>query len=216
MNKSKEMWKRIQTRLVADVEQTTLENGKLTQALGKRRAAMDKLTQEKDAAVRRHRQVQEQLGPLRLELSVVTKDLEKARANRNAQQQEIDRLMGELGKKRQRVQANLRRIVEKFREQTNAAIQAATATALQGWAEQAAELQVVWADKANQDLRGPGFWKLDQANCDAVQTNLTTDLLRLRLMHREEIKQLLSAHDELVRRMETEMEAVAEPVKPAS
>jgi hypothetical protein len=54
-----------------------------------------------------------------------------------------------------------------FEEQMNFAIQAATATALQGWAEQAAELQVLRANKANRDLRGPGFWKLDKANCEA-------------------------------------------------
>jgi chromosome segregation ATPase len=54
MKKSKEMWKCIQNRLVADVEQTTADNGKQTQALEKRRAAMDKVAQEKDAAVRRH------------------------------------------------------------------------------------------------------------------------------------------------------------------
>jgi hypothetical protein len=64
MKKSKDMWKRIQSRQVADVEQTTLENGKLTQALENRRAAMEKLAQENDAAVRRHRQAQEELGPL--------------------------------------------------------------------------------------------------------------------------------------------------------
>jgi chromosome segregation ATPase len=84
MKKSKEMWKRIQSRLVADVEQTTLDNGKLTQALEKRRAAMEKWAQEKDAAVRRHRQAQEELGPLWMELSVATKDLKKARANCDA------------------------------------------------------------------------------------------------------------------------------------
>jgi hypothetical protein len=151
-----------------------------------------------------------------MELSVATKDLKKVRANCEAQQWEIDRLMGELGKKTDLVQANLRRIMEKFREQTNAAIQVTTATALQGWAEQVAELQVLRADKANRDLRGPGFWKLDQANCEAVQKNLTTDFLRLGLTHREEITMLLGKHDELVRRMGTEMEAVAELVKPAS
>jgi hypothetical protein len=124
--------------------------------------------------------------------------------------------MDELGKKTDLVQANLKRIVEKFREQTNAAIQVATATALQGWAEKAAELQVLRADKANWDLRGPGFWKLDQANCEAVQKNLTTDFLRLGLTHREEITKLLGEHDELVRTIETEMEDVAEPVRPAS
>jgi hypothetical protein len=105
--------------------------------------------------------------------------------------------------------------VERFRAQTNVVIQAATVTALLSWAEQAAELQVLRADKANWDLRGPGFWKLDQANCEAVQKNLITDLLRLALSHQEEIGKLLEFQDTLVDRMRKEMETVAEPVKPA-
>jgi hypothetical protein len=104
--------------------------------------------------------------------------------------------------------------VERFREQTKVAIQAATATALQSWAEQAAELQVLRADKANWDLRGPSFWKVDQANCEAVQKNLTTDLLRLAFSHREEITKLLEFQDTLVDRMRKEMETIAQPVKP--
>jgi hypothetical protein len=50
--------------------------------------------------------------------------------------------MGKLGKKSFWAQANLKKILEKFREQTNATIQVATATALQAWSEQAAELQL--------------------------------------------------------------------------
>jgi DNA repair exonuclease SbcCD ATPase subunit len=216
MKKSKDTWKRIQTRLVADVEQAHEDNGKLAKALENRNAAMEKLAQQRDAAVRRHRQAQEELGPLRMELSVVSQDLKKVRANQNSQQWEIERLMGELGKKMELLQANLKRILEKFQEQMNTAIQVATATALQGCSEQAAELQVMQADKANWDLRGPGFWKLGQANCKAVQKNLTTDFLRLALIHCEEVTKLLGKHDELVRRMETEMEVVAEPVRLAS
>jgi hypothetical protein len=98
---------------------------------------------------------------------------------RDAQKRDIDRLMGELGKKSFLAQANLKKIVEKLREQTNVAIQAVTAMTLQRWSEQAAELQVLWAEKANRDLRGPGFWKLDKANCEAVQKNLTMDFVRL-------------------------------------
>jgi chromosome segregation ATPase len=52
IKKSKDTWKRIQTRLVADVEQKTKDNGKLTQALENRHAAMEKLAQERDVAVR--------------------------------------------------------------------------------------------------------------------------------------------------------------------
>jgi hypothetical protein len=69
--------------------------------------------------------------------------------------------MGKLGKKSFLAQANLKKIVEKFQEQTNATIQVATVTSLQGWFEQAVELQVLRADKVNEDLCGPGFWKLD-------------------------------------------------------
>jgi chromosome segregation ATPase len=132
MKKSKDTWKRIQTRLVSDVERAHEDNGKLAQALAHRNAEMEKLAQERDAAVRRHRQAQEELGPLRLDLSVAAKDLKKVRANQDSQQREIDRLIGELGKKTELVQGNLKWIVEKFREQTNAAIQVATATTLKG------------------------------------------------------------------------------------
>jgi hypothetical protein len=95
------------------------------------------------------------------------------------------------------------------------AIEKATTSTLQSWAEQAAELQVLRADKANRDRRGPGFWKLDKANCEAVQKNLTTDFLRLAVSHRAEISNLLDFEDTLVERMQKEMNVVAEPIKPA-
>jgi hypothetical protein len=78
-----------------------------------------------------------------LELTVTIADLHKARSNGNTQQREIDRFTDELGKKTFLAQANLKKIVEKFREQTNAVIQISTAMALQNWSEQAAELQVL-------------------------------------------------------------------------
>jgi cell division protein FtsB len=77
--KSKETWKCIQTRLVADVESTTEENGRLKQAVDSLNAETKKLKQERDTAVRRHRQAQEELGPLRMELSVAVGDLKNAR-----------------------------------------------------------------------------------------------------------------------------------------
>jgi predicted Holliday junction resolvase-like endonuclease len=114
MKKSKDTWKRIQTRLVVDVEQVHEENSKFTKALENRHAAMEKLAQERDAAVRRHPQAQEELGPLWMELSVATKDLQKVSATQNSQQREIDCLMVEFRKKTELVQANLKRIMEKF------------------------------------------------------------------------------------------------------
>jgi predicted nucleic acid-binding Zn-ribbon protein len=77
MQKSKDTWKRIQSHLVADVGRAHDENARLTQAMASRNAETEKLKQERDAAVRRHRQTQEELGPLQLELSVAVKDLKK-------------------------------------------------------------------------------------------------------------------------------------------
>jgi hypothetical protein len=65
-----------------------------------------------------------------LELTVAKDDVQKARASRDEMMKENDRLRKELGKKAFTAQANLKCIVEKFRDQTNVAIQVATATTL--------------------------------------------------------------------------------------
>jgi hypothetical protein len=72
--KSKDTWKRIQTRLVADVESTTEENGRFKKVVESLNVETKKLKQERDTAVRRHRQVQEEIGPLKMELSIVAED----------------------------------------------------------------------------------------------------------------------------------------------
>jgi hypothetical protein len=149
-----------------------------------------------------------------MELSVALKDLRKARSISNERQKEINRLQEELGKKAYLAQANLKKIGNNFKDKTKDAIEIATATALQTWSEQAAELQVLQADKANRELRGPGFWKLDKANCEAVQKNLTTDFMWIALTHREEITKLLERREENFQAMHAEMEVVAEPVIP--
>jgi chromosome segregation ATPase len=120
--KSKDTGKRIQTHLVSEVERTNEENDRVKQGLESRNAKTSKVKQEWDVAVRRHRQAQEELGPLRMELSVAVEDLKRAQANQDAQQWDTDLLRGELGKKSFLAQANLKNIVEKFREQTNASI----------------------------------------------------------------------------------------------
>jgi hypothetical protein len=62
-----------------------------------------------------------------------------------------DRLWKEIEKKAFVAQANLKRIIERFWEQTRVVIEMATTSTLQSWAEQAAELQVLRADKVNRD-----------------------------------------------------------------
>jgi hypothetical protein len=48
-----------------------------------RNAELDKVRQEREAAIRRHRQTQAELGIVKLELTVAKDDVQKARAGRD-------------------------------------------------------------------------------------------------------------------------------------
>jgi hypothetical protein len=157
MEQLRERCELVQSRLVAEVERTNEENTRLTQALSDQQVEVAKAQKERDAAESRHRQRQAELGIAQLELAVAKEDVKTARASRDAIMKDNDRLRKEIEKKAFAAQANIKRIIERFREQTKVAIDMATTTTLQSWAKQAAELQVLRADKANRDLRGPGF-----------------------------------------------------------
>ena len=47
-------------------------------------------------------------------------------------------------------------------------------------------------DKGYLDLKGPGFWKLDEVNAEAVQANLKVDLQRISIKHHEEVMKLMA------------------------
>jgi predicted nucleic acid-binding Zn-ribbon protein len=94
-----ERWEQVQSRLVSEVERTNGENARLTQAMTDQNAELDKVRKERDAAVRRHRQSQEELGLVQLELTVAKDDVQKARASWDITMKENDRLRNELGKK---------------------------------------------------------------------------------------------------------------------
>ena len=48
------------------------------------------------------------------------------------------------------------------------------------------------ADKVNPDIKAPGFWKLDKANAEVIQVNLTADFQRIAIKLHEEITKLLT------------------------
>jgi chromosome segregation ATPase len=149
MEHLRKRWEQVQSRLVAEMERTNAENVRLNQAMSDQQAELDKARKERDAAESRHRQRQAELGLAQLELAVAKEDVRTARASRDDIMKDNNRLRKELEKKAFSAQANLKRIIERFREQTRVAIEMATTTTLQSWAEQAAELQVLQADKAN-------------------------------------------------------------------
>jgi chromosome segregation ATPase len=99
LDETKERWKEVQTRLVVEVERNNEENGRLKQDMVSGNVETGNLKSERDAAVRRHQQVCEEIDPLKLELQVAFADLKTARSNSNAQQREINRLTAELGRR---------------------------------------------------------------------------------------------------------------------
>jgi F0F1-type ATP synthase membrane subunit b/b' len=67
-----------------------------------------------------------------MELKVANKDARETRALNRDRQKNVERLQEELEKNLYQSQANLRSIVDKFREKTKAEIELTTATTLQG------------------------------------------------------------------------------------
>jgi hypothetical protein len=117
--------------------------------------------------------------------------------------------MDNLGKKTFLTQANLRRIVDKFRTQITIEIQVIMANAFKEWAEQVVKLLLLRVDWANWELRGPGFWKLEKGNFKVVQQNLIEDFMWIAQMYHEEVKKLLGWHEDIVQNPQTDMETIA-------
>jgi archaellum component FlaC len=70
-----EEWKQIQHRLMAGVDGTAKENGRLQQEVGQLTAEFAKLREDKESAIRCSQQFQDELGPLKMELQVSQKDI---------------------------------------------------------------------------------------------------------------------------------------------
>ena len=151
-----------------------------------------------------------------MEAQVEVKQLQRQKEVINEANAQITRSMEQLKEGPQKEMLHIKKIIEKFHKKTEEDIEVATTTALQQWCGQAAELQVLRADKANRNLKGSGFWKLDKANAEAVQANLKADFQRIAITHHEEIAKLLSKQWEYVEQIAKEALTVAEPVLPAA
>jgi hypothetical protein len=62
MEQLRRRWEQVQSWLVAEVERTNAENARLNQAVSDQHVELDKARRERDAAERRHRQTQAELG----------------------------------------------------------------------------------------------------------------------------------------------------------
>jgi chromosome segregation ATPase len=213
--KEKEEWKRTQKKWTANMEKLSQDNNRLRTAESKRIADLQSLRKAKEKAESTLAAVQAEWATMKREWQLAMDSVKKYKAAVANADTENRRLVRELEQGQMLAHANVKRLLQRFREATSAEIQVHTANALREWCEQAAELQLLRVDKANRELCGPGFWKLDKANCEAVQQNLTQDFMRIAMRHREEVKIMLEQHDELVGKLHAEMEAITEPVIPA-
>ena len=185
-------------KLRAELTDQRTENERLSTKLAKKNNGMTEL--------------QAQLGRVKMEAQVQLKQLQQRKEIINEANTQITRLMEQLKEGPQKAMLHIKKIVEKFRKQTEEDVEVATTTALQQWCGQAAELQVLWVDKANRNLKGFGLSKLDKDNAEAVQANLKADFQRIAITHHEEIEKLLSKQREYVEQIAKEAFTVAEPV----
>ena len=102
-------------------------------------------------------ELQTELSRVRMESQVQVKQLQRRKELIGEANKRITELLATLQEGSRKAMMHVKKIIEKFRKQTDEDIDAPTTTTLQQWCAQAAELQVLRADKVNRDLKGSGF-----------------------------------------------------------
>ena len=63
------------------------------------------------------------------------------------------------------------------------------------WTAQAAELQLLRADKNNRQVQGPGFFKMAQKDIDNIQEDIMKDMDEIAAFYKEEIQRIMQEFD---------------------
>ena len=63
------------------------------------------------------------------------------------------------------------------------------------WSTEAAESQLLRADKENRKAQGQGFFKITEVDISTVQEDLARDLYELAVSHREEVPRVMDEFD---------------------
>ena len=63
------------------------------------------------------------------------------------------------------------------------------------WTAQAAELQLLRADKSNRQVQGAGFFKMAQKDIDNIQEDIMKDMDEIAAFYREEIQRIMQEFD---------------------
>ena len=209
LSEKEKTWSSKETKLTTDLT-------KLKAEMAEKEAQTEELKAELLRKSNGLNELQTRLGQVQAEARLQANSLQQRKERLNEANKKVTDLLSTLNDRTQKAVMHVKKIVEKFRKQTEEDIEEATATALQTWCAQAAELQMLRADKANRNIQGSGFWKLDKANAEAVQANLTADFQRIAYTHIEEINKLLIKQRDYVGSITEETLKVAEPLKPAA
>jgi hypothetical protein len=168
LTREKDEWKRTQLQMATDMEKLSHNNRRLRIAEGQHDVEVQMLWAAKEKEEHAMAALQAELATIKLECQVAVSTVKKYKGSMAVIDMENQRLVRELEKGQSLAHANVKRLLQRIREATMAEIQARKANALKECCEQAAELQLLRADKANQELRGPGVWKLDKTNCETA------------------------------------------------
>ena len=63
------------------------------------------------------------------------------------------------------------------------------------WSAQAAELQLLRADRDNRKAQGPSFFKMSQNNLDTVHEEIAKDIYEIAAFYKEEINRIMQEFD---------------------
>ena len=86
-------------------------------------------------------------------------------------------------------------IVGRHRSQTKKMIDESLEKGWKLWSAQAAELQLLRADRNNRQVQGPGFFKMAQKDIDTIHEDIIKDMDEIAAFYREEIQRIMQEFD---------------------
>ena len=131
----------------------------------------------------------------RLDLLLAQNKLLQTEAENNAQIDDLRRTLAATQFQASITEERIRAILKRHKLNTLKMVNESIDKGWKTWSAQAAELQLLRADRDNRKAHGQGFFKMTEEAISTVQEDIAKDLYEIAACHREEVSRIMQEFD---------------------
>ena len=167
----------------------------LTELTEKHRQEQEEWTSAKTALEQRCSNVEVVSEQRRLELLVVQAKLMQAEGATKAQITDLRQALADAQFRMTMGEDKIRAILRRHKLNTLKMVSESMEKGWKTWSAQAAELQLLRADRENRKAQGQGFFKMTEEAISTIQEDIAKDLSEIAACHQEEVNRLMQEFD---------------------